>query len=106
MSIFKQFAGYLLGENLVCSIVSLGGGSPPPDPNIGIAAQENIKLAREQYDVLSQERQRIFESFKSQNAMLANSRRYLPMALDELAARLQKGGADRELQGFLAVFSG
>jgi len=56
-----------------------------------------IEEARAQYTSLSEERGRIFDRFKSKNAMLANSRRYLPGALDELAARLQGESTNREL---------
>ncbi|MBI3418232.1 MAG: PAS domain S-box protein [Verrucomicrobia bacterium] len=62
------------------------------------ADRTTIEQARVQYAVLAQERKKLFERFKSQNAMLANSRRYLPGALDELATRLQESSADRELQ--------
>jgi PAS domain S-box-containing protein len=56
-----------------------------------------IEEARAQYAVLSEERKKLFDRFKSKNAILANSRRYLPVALDELAARLRENQVDREL---------
>jgi PAS domain S-box-containing protein len=62
------------------------------------AGQKAIETARLEYKSLLGQRAQLFERFKSQNAMLANSRRYLPLALDELAARLGKDPADRELE--------
>ncbi|HTD67720.1 MAG TPA: DAHL domain-containing protein [Candidatus Limnocylindria bacterium] len=60
-----------------------------------------IEQARAQYTALAEERQKVFEQFKSKNAMLANSRRYLPGALDELAVRLHEGQTEHELEDIL-----
>jgi PAS domain S-box-containing protein len=68
-----------------------------PPAFIGPADRTAIEQARLQYETLLEERDKLFERFKSQNAMLANSRRYLPGALEELVTRLQASG-DRELQ--------
>jgi PAS domain S-box-containing protein len=62
------------------------------------AGQQAIKTARLEYQALLKQRADLFERFKSQNAMLANSRRYLPMALEELAARAGKEPIDPELE--------
>jgi PAS domain S-box-containing protein len=65
---------------------------------IDAAGQKAIENDRLEYKSLLAQRVQLFERFKSQNAMLANSRRYLPVALDELAARLGHDSADRELE--------
>jgi PAS domain S-box-containing protein len=56
-----------------------------------------IERARIAYVSILNERSALLERFKSQNAMLANSRRYLPLALDQLASRLGDSPEDREL---------
>jgi two-component system NtrC family sensor kinase len=47
---------------------------------------------------LLQEKDDLVETFKSQNAVLKNSLRYLPLAGDELIKRLDQSGADRLLE--------
>ncbi|MCI0539389.1 MAG: PAS domain S-box protein [Verrucomicrobiales bacterium] len=68
-----------------------------PPAFINSAGRAAIELARLDYAELSRQRQQLFERFKSQNAMLSNSRRYLPVALDELAPRLEANELDRPL---------
>jgi PAS domain S-box-containing protein len=64
---------------------------------IDAAGQKAIESARLEYKSLLAQRVKLFERFKSQNATLANSRRYLPVALEELARRLGDDPFDREL---------
>src|SRR5262249_50033216 len=65
---------------------------------IGPPGRVAIEQARLGYLTVLQERQRLFERFKSENASLANSRRYLPLALDQLALRMAAHPEDPELQ--------
>jgi PAS domain S-box-containing protein len=67
-----------------------------PPASLDPAGRLAISSAGLQLDDLLQKRHLIFERFKSQNAILANSRRYLPVALDELATR-NRASPDREL---------
>lgn len=64
---------------------------------IDAAGQKAIESERLEYTSLFAQRLKLFERFKSQNATLANSRRYLPVALEELATRLGDDPLDREL---------
>lgn len=73
----------------------------PPEP-IDPAGRAAIEAACNQLVALWQERQVLFERFKSQNAMLANSRGYLPVALGELAARLGQVPGGRELEAIIS----
>jgi PAS domain S-box-containing protein len=62
------------------------------------AGQKAIETARLEYKSLLAQRAQLCERFKSQNALLTNSRRYLPLALEELAARMGHDSADGEVE--------
>lgn len=50
-----------------------------------------ITNAHQQYLAILDQREKLFEPFKTQNARVGNSRHYLPGALEELATRLAVG---------------
>ncbi|MGC3961554.1 MAG: PAS domain S-box protein [Verrucomicrobiota bacterium] len=80
-----------------------------PPAFITSIGQQAIAQARKKYLGVLEKRQKLFERFKTQNAATSNSRRYLPVALEELARRLQekqtKTPDDLELQAINADLS-
>jgi PAS domain S-box-containing protein len=65
---------------------------------IDATGKAGIDRARAEYAVSLQAREKLLERFKSRNATLANSRRYLPVALEELSARASRDPAGRGLE--------
>ncbi len=68
-----------------------------PPRFVGDAGRAEIGRAAETLGALLRERRQLLEHFKSRNAIQANSRRYLPVAVSELDRRLSDVPADREL---------
>ncbi len=69
-----------------------------PPRFVRAAVRAELGLAARELSALLQTRRQWFERFKSLNAVLSNSRRYFPTAVDELARRLRASGeAEREL---------
>ncbi len=65
---------------------------------VGSADRDQINLFTKELSSLLKTRRQLFERFKSLNAVLSNSRRYFPVAVDELTRRIgATDEADREL---------
>ena len=65
---------------------------------VGAADRDQINLFKKELSSLLKTRRQLFERFKSLNAVLSNSRRYFPVAVDELTRRLNPAGLpDQEL---------
>lgn len=60
-----------------------------------------IESARNEYADLLRQRANLIEKFKSKNAVLANSRRYFPVAVGELAGKLGEDPSNRQLKSIV-----
>ncbi len=72
-----------------------------PPRFVSSKARVAIEREAETLGARLQERGQLFERFKSRNATQGNSRRYFPVAVDELARRLGETTADRALTALL-----
>jgi len=72
---------------------------------VSAAARARIVDAAGKYRSLLGQRRSLVERFKSQNAVVVNSRRYLPTVVDELSRRLRESGQDRELAALVESLS-
>jgi PAS domain S-box-containing protein len=68
---------------------------------VSAAGHDNIQRAVRDFTAQLQQRRQLFENFKSRNAVLANSRRYFPLAASDLDRRIGDAAADRELHHVL-----
>jgi PAS domain S-box-containing protein len=77
-----------------------------PPRFVDAKGRAGIAASAEKFATLLRERQGLFERFKSRNAILANSRRYFPVAVTELARRLGEAASDRELSRTIQEVTG
>jgi PAS domain S-box-containing protein len=77
-----------------------------PPRFVGAENRGRMVRAAESLTTLLRERRRLFEQFKSRNAVLVNSRRYFPGAVNELSFRLGDAPADRELNRIILQVTG
>jgi PAS domain S-box-containing protein len=94
-ALLDNYDGFLALETEMKSCLSKLAQPPVFIDAQGKAA---IKKASAEYTASLQTREKLLERFKSKNATLANSRRYLPVALEELSARASHDPAGRELE--------
>jgi PAS domain S-box-containing protein len=72
-----------------------------PPRFVGDGGRTDLSRAAETFAATQRERRQLLERFKSRNAIQANSRRYFPVAVGELASRLGDAPADRDLHAIV-----
>ncbi len=82
--------------------LSLAALDRPPD-FVTLEGRATIAAAGKAYADILKTRTDLFERFKTQNARVGNSRRYLPVALEELANRLIERGSSNPGSGELQL---
>jgi two-component system NtrC family sensor kinase len=82
--------------------LSLAALARPPE-FVTPEGRATIAAAGKAYADILKTRTDLFERFKTQNARVGNSRRYLPVALDELANRLIERGSTNQGSGELQL---
>ncbi|MDF3058330.1 MAG: sensor signal transduction histidine kinase [Rariglobus sp.] len=103
---FSLLGSYDVFLNYQEEMEQLVDGSLAIPSFVGPDSRADIEQTSRELAALLQTRRRSFERFKSLNAVLSNSRRYFPVAVDELTRRLTASNqADQELGGIIQTLT-
>ena len=97
-SLLESYDGF---QRYLQEMDRLTAGLRHPPRFVSDEGRASIGQAAETFGALQRERRQLLERFKSRNAIQANSRRYFPVAVGELASRLSAAAADRELNAIV-----